>query len=206
MCLLHYINKVRYATSISWRWLKAKLQNFPLLGGLVNCSFKDHCKAMKEFAITAIFATTGFWASVVILRSLKGNSELDIWVLFLQTIENGELFIFSISFLGPILMIALADRNGKREFPGRDWHVLALIGLGFLSALLFSAVKIRKSNLNLPEFLEMDFIINASMWLSAAALFLRYLTIVYHKSIVSADMAAQDVEFAKSWEAHRSAK
>jgi hypothetical protein len=198
------------ATFPFWRYIKGKFQLLPIVGGLAYCSAKDHGKAAKEFLISVAFSTAGFWASVVILRTFKSNSNKSTLDLFLSTIGNGELFIFSVSFLGPILITSLADRKGKREFPGRDWHVFGLIALGILSALLFSLIKVLKnvpisSGIELLDTIDMHLVVQFSIWIAASAVFLRYLTIVYQKSLLTSDelMLNQDAEFARSFAAHR---
>jgi hypothetical protein len=122
----------------------------------------------------------------------------------LQTVSNGELLIFSVSFAGPIFVVALQDRQGKSPFPGAIWHVAAIIAFALIAGVSFALLKIKALIPNLPLDLDMELIRQASYYLAMGALVLRYTTFVYQKMLAGADATGpkQDQDFADRFAAH----
>ncbi|WBS04212.1 hypothetical protein OU994_07990 [Pseudoduganella sp. SL102] len=124
--------------------------------------------------------------------------------LVIGTVSNGELLIFSVSFASPIFLAAMQDRGGKSPFPGAIWHIFTLIGFAIGAAAVFGLLKIEALVPEIKLGLNMDAIRTLSYYIFAAALLLRYTTMVYQKMLSAADASGpkQDKDFADRWAAH----
>jgi hypothetical protein len=190
-------------------FLSRFVRRLPVVGGLADCSAKDHLAAAKDLILALSFSTVAFWLSVIVLRALARNASKPISDILYSTIANGELIIFSVSFLGPVILVALADRQGKMQFPGRDWHIYAVWGIAITGGALFTLIKV-VANLA-PDFpgltssLDMATLVGISIWMSAFAVCIRYLSIVYQKSMLASDSLLQrkDQQFADDFAARR---
>ena len=183
------------------RWL---LRPIPLIGGLADCTRKDHTAALKEFFFALAFSTTTFWVTVLIMSVLASYSTASTASLFLKAVSNGELLIFSVSFAGPILLIAMQDRSGKSPFPGAIWHVFALWAFAVIASVIFALIKVQTVVPHLNLDLNMDAVRTGSYYIFGLALLLRYTTVVYQKMLAAADASGpkQDKAFAERWAAH----
>jgi|SRR5665213_810900 len=146
----------------------------PIVGGLAKCGWSDHGSAIKELGANLVFATAAFWITTLILH--YGTDALPWSDAFTRSISKGELFIFSVSLVGPIFYVALEDPEwAKREFPNKMWHAVVVTVFAIVSAVLFSQIRSGAS----PKVVEL---VDLSFWLSVFAIVLRYLTIVYNKA------------------------
>ena len=164
-------------------WLSRKASGFPLFGHLVYCKWPQHRAAAREMFVITAFATATFWLTAVFLMSSQSARANGYVSTVLSTANEGELFIFAVGFLGPILLTALDDpRDARREFPGRLWHIFALIIIGLVATGYHAQIKagqLKGSALAAPD---QEFLFEISAWIAAAAVVLRYLAIVYRKS------------------------
>jgi hypothetical protein len=184
--------------------LRSWVRQLPLVGGLADCSYKDHRLAIKEFFLAFAFSTTTFWVTLVIMSVLSLYSTTSLFDLVLKTVSNGELLIFSVSFAGPILLVAMQDRSGKSPFPGAIWHVFALWAFAVVAALIFGLLKIQILAPDVNLGLNMNAVRKGSYYIFGLALVLRYTTVVYQKMLATADASGpkQDKDFADRWAAH----
>lgn len=184
--------------------LRAILRKIPLFGDLADCHVSDHSKAAKEFAVITLFATTTFWFSALILLGLDANKDLHYLHMLGTTVRSGELFIFSVAFLGPVLWTALEDPVGTRPFPGKLWHTLAVLILGLVCAAFFALIKVA----SIPGSfrLNAEFLFSLSLWTAGFCLLLRYLALVYRKATLRPDEAMKRGEeaFASQFVQHQS--
>jgi hypothetical protein len=179
--------------------LKALFGKVPIVGGLTYCDWRHHGAALREFAVVISFATATFWLAAFIGRF---DRIAPIWTLVLGTISRGELFIFSVSLLGPVVYTALDERETKRSFPEKTIHLLLTCVLALMAAAAFSKVKTS------PE-LDMDFVLWSSTWIALAATTLRYLTILYNKARDSSPNAVRTTttnQFLADVNAHRASQ
>lgn len=172
----------------------------PLIGPLFYCRWTDHAACLKEISISLAFATGTFWLTAIFLLSLKASSAMNYLELLHTTVKNGELFIFAVGFLGPILLITAEDPVEARPFPGRTWHIFAFIILGILAAGFHSQIKAAQFAEHLDIFNE-TFLLHASMLIGGAAVVLRYLAVLYRKSTFAPKKELKDPEsdFANEW-------
>jgi glucan phosphoethanolaminetransferase (alkaline phosphatase superfamily) len=184
-----------------WLRFRHAFSKVPLIGPLFYCDGKDHIAASKEIFFGLSFATATFWLSALFLLSVKTETARSYFELILATVSHGELFIFSVGFLGPILLVTSEDPAEARPFPGRSWHVLALLVLGFIAAGFHSQIKAAQFEQRLSAY-DQDFLFSASLIIAGAAIILRYLSVLYRKSTFKPKSELKDVEeeFAKKFE------
>ena len=94
--------------------------------------------------------------------------------VFLSTISQGELLIFSTSLLAPFFYMALHDPIGSRAFPGRLLHALPVVVIMMLCTGFFSLSRTK-------AWVDQDFVFEISIYLTLFSLVLIYLAMVYHK-------------------------
>jgi len=187
--------------NVNWSWVRERWSEVPLLGPLANCSITDHKSALKEFTVILVFATVTFWLSALFLKALKLNDEASYISLLLSTVRSGELFIFSVAFLGPILVTAAEDPKYARQFPGRIWHFLALVFIALIAAGFYALLKIAQTQ-GLHELFNKEFLFDSSVIISVTAVSLRYLAIVYRKQTFNPEkeLKQQEGNFADEFE------
>jgi hypothetical protein len=164
-------------------WLSRKISAFPVLGPLVYCKLPQHLAAAREMFVITAFATATFWLTAVFMMSSQAARTSGYVNTVLSTVRSGELFIFAVGFLGPILLAALDEpKDAKREFPGKLWHIFALVVIGLVATGYHSQLKagLLRGGTLAPS--DLDFLVEVSAWIAGAAVVLRYLAIVYRKS------------------------
>ncbi|MFG0712493.1 hypothetical protein ACF8O9_06505 [Stenotrophomonas geniculata] len=162
------------------------LSSLPILGPLAHCTAKNHKDSLKEFFITLIFGTATFWVTAVFLKAFVSNREKNYFELLASTISNGQLFIFAVGMLGPILLASAEDSDSTKQFPGRAYHFAAMLFLGALSSGFYAFVLAGREPV-VKELLDSDFLLIASIFIAGIVVTLRYLTTVYRKSTLAFD-------------------
>lgn len=181
------------------------LRKIPLFSRLADCTAKDHAQAAKEFSFALAFSSVTFWLSAVIMlpqKAFAGQSYLD---LLASTVANGELLIFSVSFIGPIFLATLVDRPaGKSQFPNREWHIGLLCVVALIASALFSQLKAQAAVPGAPSTLDMEILRTMSYALAIGAVVMRYLTFLYQKNMNTLDEYGPkgDKKFADDYIAH----
>jgi hypothetical protein len=185
--LAHAKGLVMRFPRLVWRWLsQTAFPSIPVLGPLSRCAPKHHFGAIKEFLIALCFSTSTFWLTALLLRAFSRNHDAGVGTLIYQTVSTGQLFIFAVGFLGPILILAAEDPPKARAFPGRVWHFLGLILLATVAAG-FYAVQLFGRSPGFTDLVDVDFLFKASLYIAALTAGLRYLTIVYRRSTLEFD-------------------
>ena len=179
----------------------------PIIGYLVYCERAQHVAAAKDFFIGLCFSTATFWLSALFLSSLEANKDSNYLLLLQSTVRNGELFIFTVGFLGPILLTALEDPKNARPFPGRIWHILALVVVAIIAAGFFALMKVA-TNRDITPIFNRQFIYQTSLHLAGLSIALRYLAIVYRKQTIDPEKEIKEKEanFANEFAKHREGK
>lgn len=174
--------------------MKRLFSSLPIIGGLADCRTRDHKGALGEFTITLFFATATFWLSAVFLSALKANTDASYWSILFTTYSQGELLIFCVSVLGGIFYTALDEPIHARAFPSKTWHAAIVFGLAVICAGLYAMVRVGAD-------VDLERLIRWSVYLTFAAVCLRYLTLVYHRARQDSDriMKAQEKSFADNY-------
>jgi hypothetical protein len=197
---LSLIGWLRSKWLLFWHRATAIFSRLPIVGGLAYCSTANHAAALKEFAVVAGFATATFWLSAFLAQFSVANAATSYPDLVLRTVSRGELFIFSVSILGPVLYTALDEPSwARRGFPEKLLHIGLTVILTLLAATGFSGVKLTPDP-------NLAFALQSSLTIAAIAIVLRYLTILYNKSRGSSPntvRVADTKSFVAKAEAHR---
>lgn len=176
----------------------------PILGPLVYCKWEDHKAAIKEMTTIMLFATAAFWLTSLILMGVQAARSLGYFQVLLTTVNRGELFIFTVGFIGPILLHTSEDKADEREFPGRHWHLLTLMLLALVASAYHSQIKSAQlTGTLIPS--DLDYLFNVSVGLAVFVVVLRYLAMVYRKSTFSPRMEikAKEKSFLDQYAKHR---
>ncbi len=186
-----------------WRAVKFRaykiLEIMPIVGHLSRCTKQHHKSSLREFIITILFGTATFWVTAIFLRTFSVNKELDFFELIYKTVSNGQLFIFAVGMLGPIVLSSAEDPRNSKQFPGRVNHFALIVLLGALAAGMYALVLAGREDVAKGMF-DADFLFSSSVLIALVVVGLRYLTIVYRRSTVHFDaegeMLAPVTQFA----------
>ncbi len=180
------------------------IRMMPIVGHLPNCTTKDHVSALKEFVPTIVFGTATFWLTAVILKAFKTYAGANFLGLVYETTYAGQLFIFAVGMLGPILIASAVEPPNTRQFPGRLGHFAILILLGALASGLY-AVALAGREPEVSKLIDSDYVYTSSIVIAALVVVMRYLTTVYRKNTQSFDteerLKAPEKEFAETFAA-----
>jgi hypothetical protein len=173
---------------------------FPLFGPLAYCGWAEHKSAAREMVVVASFATATFWLTALLLMSSQAARSIGYSGALLSTVKSGELFIFAVGFLGPILLTALDDPKEAKEFPGRMWHIFVLVIVGFVATGFHAQIKAAQLKGPLDP-MDQNFLFDVSVFIAGAAVVLRYLAIVYRKStfVPEDEIKTPETDFADSY-------
>lgn len=191
-------SKIRHYSHRANIWFKEMWKKVPILGHLVYCTRKNHADTLKELFVTLMFSTTTFWLTVVFLKAYSANSHTSYFDLLSQTVSAGQLFIFSITFLGPVYIIAGEDPENAKVFPNRGLHLVALFPIALLGGGLY-AIQFGARNYSGSLPLDNQYLLHASVYIAILAVVLRYLTVVYRKSTMAFDPETELVEPAQQF-------
>lgn len=135
--------------------------------------------AIRDFVITIVFSSLTFWLSAAFMLMMEESRSLGYMELLGNTVRGGELFIFSVGILGPILLMVL-DETREKRFPAAIWLVALLVIGAVVCGGLFAILKTTPSVL-----INKELAISVSQWSALIAAGLRYIAIAYNKSLAS---------------------
>jgi len=187
-----------------WRGTQNFIRWFPIIGHLPNCTLKNHVDSLKEFLITILFGTATFWVTALLLMGFAANKSANYLDLLYKTTSSGQLFIFTVGMLGPILLASAEEPPNTRQFPGRASHFALILLLGALASGFYATVLAGRDP-KAADLVNSDFLFGASLIIALFVVAMRYLTIVYRKntSNFSAEerLKRPEEEFAADFEA-----
>lgn len=188
----------------AWRFLVRGWTAVPLLGPLAYCTWANHKASIREFFITICFSTVTFWLTSLFMRAFNQYAGYTYLGILRSTVNTGQLFIFAVAFMGPIILTAADDPKNARAFPGRLWHILALVLLAIVSAA-FYALQQSSKIAGLNALLDDEFLFHASVLFAVFAGILRYLATVYRKQSFDPEkeMKRSEGAFASRFSEHR---
>lgn len=176
-------------SALKWLWREA-FPRVPILGPLLQCRAQDHVAACREFFGILFWSTATFWMTAFFLLAVSANSDKGIVEVIYQTVSAGQLFVFSVSFIGPIVAAVGRDPPRARIFPGRVGHFSAFLAL-VATAAGFYAMELIAGNEATSALLNKDFLFVASVVIASTVVVLRYLTMVYRQSTLEFDAESQ---------------
>lgn len=150
-------------------YVRAGIRKLPIVSGLADCRWQDHWEAVREIVPNLVVSLMPIWvgAFVVLLLGTQGY-----WQAIYGNINNGELFLYATSLLGPIFYMSLIDPPGARQFPSRLSHTFVVLVISVLSAVAFG---LQRSG----QELNAAFVYTASWILFVSALLLLYLATTF---------------------------
>ena len=170
-----------------------------LLGTLFRADRKTHFSALGEFMYLFLWSVLPFALGALVLYVTSSSTNKSFYEFGLDTFRHGELLVFTISMLAPILYLTLHDPEQADPFPHKlpisTGVALIVVTCAALFALLkASAVK------------DLPFVFELSLILTAIALVFRYLAILYHKVrmpiLTERDLRAEQESFVDSLDNH----
>jgi hypothetical protein len=175
------------------------LEHLWLIGSLFKANRKTYAEALYEFTYLLLWSILPFALGTLTLYVASDSNEKDLLELGLSTFRNGELLVFTISMLAPILYMTLYDPDRAGPFPHKlpISTVVALIVV--TCAALFALLKAHAVN-------DIKFVFNLSVILTLLALIFRYLALVYNRirmyQITETDFRSDQSSFISEYKAH----
>lgn len=187
-----------------WRGTQNAIRWLPIVGHLPNCTLKNHTDSLKEFSITILFGTATFWVTALLLMGFAANKESDYLDLLYKTTNSGQLFIFAVGMLGPILLASAEEPQNTKQFPGRAAHFALILLLGALASGFYATVLAGRDP-RATALINNQFLFTASTVIASLVVVMRYLTTVYRKNTsafnVEERLKGPEKEFAADFEA-----
>ena len=184
------MKKERITDALSHVWL---------LGTLIKIKRSTLASALYEFLYLFLWSILPFGLGGLVLYVTSENSGKNLFELVLNTFRNGELLVFTISMLAPVLYMTQHDPDGADRFP----HKLPISTVGTLvivtCAALFAVLKAASVK-------DFPFVFELSIGLTVLALVFRYIAIVYHRYRLhpptEMEMREQQVNFVEDFRHH----
>ncbi len=152
----------------------SNLSRIWLFGTLFKTGRATHASAFYEFIYLFLWSILPFALGTLVLYVTSDDPNKNFFELGLHTFRNGELLIFTISMLAPILYLTLHDPEQAEPFPHK-LPISTVVALVIVTcASLFSLLKASSVK-------DLPFVFGLSIALTIVALVFRYLAIVYHK-------------------------
>lgn len=145
-----------------------------LFGTLFKAGRATHAGAFYEFIYLFLWSILPFALGTLVLYVTSDDPNKNFFELGLHTFQNGELLIFTISMLAPILYLTLHDPEQAEPFPHK-------LPISTVVALVIVACASLFSLLKASSVKDFPFVFGLSIVLTIVALVFRYLAIVYHK-------------------------
>lgn len=170
-----------------------------LFGTLFRAGRATHAGALYEFTYLLLWSILPFALGTLVLYVVSDDPNKNFFELGLRTFQNGELLIFTISMLAPILYLTLHDPEQAEPFPHK-LPISTVVALVIVTcASLFSLLKASSVK-------DISFVFGLSIALTIVALIFRYLAIVYHKvrlpSLTERDLRKPQETFVENFRLH----
>jgi hypothetical protein len=180
------------------RRLLTLFSSIPIIGGLHETSRDDHLEASRELLISLLISTSPLWGGSLAL-SWPAQSSLSFWAALKTIVSNGELFIYAASTLAPIIYIVTRDRDTPRAFPSKFTYVGSVIVFAIVATIIFTMQRLKVQALT-------ETAIFISMWFFLGSIFLFYIALVYHNTLLpdpAGKFRKEEQSFADSLHDHR---
>lgn len=184
------MKKEGYADELSHVWL---------LGTLFKVNRSTYAGAFYEFLYLFLWSVLPFALGALVLYVTSADPTKDFFQLGLNTFRNGELLVFTISMLAPILYLTLHDPERAFPFPHK-LPISTVVALVIVTcAALFALLKASSVR-------DFPFVFELSVGLTGLALCFRYIALVYHRYRMfppsELEMRAQQVGFVEDFKHH----
>ncbi|HDR9133837.1 TPA: hypothetical protein QDA91_004992 [Burkholderia vietnamiensis] len=146
----------------------------PIFGHFFKCRWKDVWDSSVEYSNSLLWSTMPFWLGALVLFYQRQNVDTTFVDTLTGTFKNGELLVFTIGAVTPIIYLTLFE-DPKAAFP----HRLSLGTLAmFLIVICASLFALQKGKVAIKT----DLIYWSSLIFALIAITLRYISILYNKT------------------------
>lgn len=170
-----------------------------LFGTLFRAGRSAHAGAFYEFIYLFIWSILPFALGTLVLYVTSDDPNKNFFELGVHTFQNGELLIFTISMLAPILYLTLHDPEKAEPFPHK-------LPISTVVALIIVACASLFSLLKASSVKDLPFVFGLSIALTIVALVFRYLAIVYHRvrlpQVTEEELRAPQKAFVDDYRRH----
>lgn len=170
-----------------------------LFGTLFRAGLSTCASAFYEFIYLFLWSVLPFFLGALVLYVTSDAMDKNFYELGLNTFRNGELLVFTISMLTPILYLTLHDPENAAPFPHKLPISTAVALIVVTCASLFALLKASAVK-------DVPFVFEFSVILTIVALIFRYLAIVYHKVrmpvLTEQDLRAPQDSFVEDYRQH----
>lgn len=178
--------------------------NIWLIGSLFKAGRKTYAQALYEFAYLLCWSVLPFaLGTLTLLVTADTTDQRDVLNLSISTFNHGELLVFTISMLAPILYLINHDPTESKTFPHK-LPISTIVVLNIVtSASLFALMKA-------DAVTKKELVFNISVALTVIALLIRYLALVYHRvrlpDVDEMALRSNQRSFVEDYEHHMQAK
>lgn len=170
-----------------------------LLGTLLKVNRSTYAGAFYEFLYLFLWSVLPFALGALVLYVTSSDPDKNFFQLGLNTFRNGELLVFTISMLAPILYLTLHDPDRADKFPHK-LPISTVVTLVIVTcAALFAVLKASSVK-------DFPFVFELSIGLTGLALCFRYIALVYHRyrmhSPTEMEMRSQQMDFVNDFRHH----
>lgn len=170
-----------------------------LFGTLFRAGRAAYAGAFYEFMYLFVWSILPFALGTLVLYVVSNDPNKNFSELGARTFQHGELLIFTISMLAPILYLTLHDPEQADPFPHK-LPISTMVALIIVTcASLFSLLKASSVK-------DVSFVSDLSMVLTIVALLFRYLAIVYHRirlpQLTESDLRKPQDTFVEDFRRH----
>jgi len=180
-----------------YRSLISMLRRIPFLDKLFACSMQDYGNAFLEFVCTTFFSFTPLL--VAYLVTYLSNHNTRMWPCIMNNIKNGELFLYSASFLAPVFFTVMRKRRDFNVFPSKAIHMFFY---GILFCIVVLVFGLKRSQFQFDH-VSLDALQN---YVFCTTLILFYLVLVLNNSLLpnpAETMRLEEKTFTSDLRAHR---
>lgn len=197
--LTNLLSHIRESLRARNRKLTNLLAHTWLIGSLFRAGRKTYAGALYEFSYLLVWSVLPFGLGALTLYIVNAPGSKDFFTLVLSTFRNGELLVFTISMLAPILFLVLHDPERAGAFPHKLPISTAVALIIVTCAALFALMKANAVK-------DGDFVFLLSIALTLIALIFRYLALIYHRlrmpDMNEQALRANQTGFLKNYGAH----
>lgn len=183
-----WLNQLTYWLSSLW-----------LIGSLFKAGRRTYADALYEFAYALVWSIFPFVLGALTLYATSDDLNKDFIAFMVSTFRNGELLIYTISMLTPILYLVLHDPAQADKFPHKLPISTLVTVIAVTSSALFALMKAHAIK-------DSDFVLQLSIILTLLALLIRYLSLVYHRlrmpDTKESDLRAGEISFVRQYSQH----
>lgn len=170
-----------------------------LIGALFRAGRKVYAGALYEFLYLSVWSILPFALGALVLYVTTDSQVKSFYEFGRATYQNGELLVFTISMLAPILYLTLHEPEQAESFPHKLPISTTVAIIVVTSAVLFALLKAQAVK-------DLSFVTDLSVILTVIALVFRYLALVYHRlrmpQVSERDLRSPQDEFVEQYRRH----